>query len=888
MKAQAQGSRYRVDVVESFADVLEDARPGHDDEHEVRAQVYAALGVTREPVHLGRYRVGEPLGQGGAGAVYKGVDEQLGRPVAIKLVRTRPVGHEDRDSAQRRLLREARAVARLQHANVVSMFDVGRYGPDEIGELEGTVASEGVYVVMELVDGPDLQGWLGQSPTPARILETLSAAGRGLAAAHAAGLVHRDFKPGNVLVGRDRVKVADFGLARTTRQPTPDSAEVETERRSSAVTKVGAIAGTFPYMAPEQYSDEHSPAADQYAFCVTLYEALAGRRPFPNEPRAALAAKHAGHVPLTDRVPAAIHEVLARGLSPRPEDRFPSMEALLTALRPRRQLRTLLVPTAVVAAGLVLAVGAARSLTPCPAGPNTAPADLERAAQAASEPAAVRLREEAAALQLAWTVACDAEVHAAAQTECLTARSEERSKLVELVDAGVLDTELVVDALSKLPAPRDCNSATATPSHAVSAPPPRDAATVRRLQARLRSAIVLSQVGKHREAAVEIEAVRTAAEVVDYPPLIVATQGAVGFVQLQSRQIEQALVTLERAYWSAHEIDYLPIMATTARELAFIHGRHKVDLATAHTWERHADAALERNGSPAWEVAGLRNIQAANRIAAGDLDMAVELFRAAIDHLEASSGERSDEIAVAYTNLGEALSKSGHQQQAEVALGRAATLRRQRHGEGHVSQTTNLVHLAKVRSRQDRPDEAIALLEQALALVERDEPGGHPWRPILLQNLGAILGEQERYAEAIGAFEAAVTQLERRGNSTREAAGMHKNIGLAYERLDQLDDAARHYDAALAGLASGHPLRVEALVQVGEFEFHRGNRSRAHALAQQAQAELDALSGPGARAAEDLAELRALLETPEPSPLVDVEAEATPDGVVPAATVDHP
>ncbi len=877
VRAPTSRSRYGEFVVESFADALEQAKPGHDDEDDVRAAVYAAMGVAPRPrvIRLGRYRVGEPLGQGGAGAVYQGTDEELGRQVAIKLVRARPVGHEDDDAAQRRLLREARAVARLAHPHVISVYDVGRYDADDLGALEGMVASEGVYVVMELVSGPNLGDWLRSSRPLPEVLEVMHAAGRGLAAAHAAGLVHRDFKPGNVLVGEDRVRVADFGLARVAREPTPHVAtDLHSAEPSLAVTKVGAIAGTFPYMAPEQYSGQHGAAADQYAFCITAYEALAGRRPFPDEPQAALAAKHAGHVPTATAIPAAVHAVLARGLQPRPEDRHRSMNALLAELRPRRRLRRLLVPGLLTASTVAAVVLVSRGLAPCGGGTNPAPAALERAATGAPTMVAERLRDEAAALRTAWQQACQAPVRNAEHTECLAQRAEERTKLVELVDAGVLDGALVVDALAKLPAPGDC---TAVPSSATGAtPPPRDAVAVRRLRARLRNAGALAQLGLTREAEIEVEAVRTAAEVLGFVPLSVATKATTGFVQLSRRDIEQARETLESAYWEAHEIDDVATMAVTSRELAFIYGRHRSDFSAAHTWERHADAALERNGSPAWEVAGLRNVQAANRMAAGDPQTGVELFRSAIDHLEASTGHRAEELAVAYTNLGEALSKTGEQQAAEDALEQASTLRRNLHGEDHVSQTPNLVHLAKVRDRQQRLAESIELLHRARALVEQADPTGHPWRPVLLQNLGAMLGREGRFEEAIESFTAATEQLECDRESSNRCAGLHKNIGLAYEKLTRPDDAARHYKSALAGFASGHPLRAEALIQVASFELSRGDRALASALAQQAQAEVDGMSPPRAGIAASLAELRQELDMPLVGPMPE-PAEGQPD-----------
>jgi serine/threonine protein kinase len=304
--------------------------------------------------HVGRFLVVEAIGQGGMGVVFKAYDPALDRRVAVKLLRPGRGGSLDSGGAAR-LAREAQAMAQLAHPNVVPVYDVGRFG-------------DALFVAMEFVSGATLHHWLAEKPRPWQaVLAVCLQAGRGLEAAHAAGLVHRDFKPANVLVGEDgRARVTDFGLARSSREE-PRAAPPVTPALSldTPLTQAGAVMGTPGYMAPEQYVGRAStPATDQYAFCVTLYEALYGRRPFEGADLPTLTRlTHAGQVPPAPKgspVPAWLHALVVQGLAPVPEQRHPSMTVLLARLEAdpskRRQqwLRS--------AAAATLAVGAASAV----------------------------------------------------------------------------------------------------------------------------------------------------------------------------------------------------------------------------------------------------------------------------------------------------------------------------------------------------------------------------------------------------------------------------------------------------------------------------------------------------------------------------------------------
>jgi WD40 repeat protein/predicted Ser/Thr protein kinase len=279
------------------------------------------------PIKIGRFTIVRELGAGGMGVVYVAYDEQLDRRVAVKLLR----GASSSSDASRRLEREAQAMARLSNPHVVTVHEVGTF--------EGQV-----FVAMEFVDGQDLRGWLKSEPRTWRmIIDVFRQAGEGLAAAHDGGIVHRDFKPDNVLVGKDgRVRVADFGLAHAFDAPAdPGESELTTSQSSSrlsvSLTRTGAIMGTPAYMPPEQYAGRRTDArSDQFSFCVALWEGLYGRRPFKGNNIAALSLSISeGRIdpPAADSdVPAWIAAILMRGLSPKADDRWPSMRELLDAI----------------------------------------------------------------------------------------------------------------------------------------------------------------------------------------------------------------------------------------------------------------------------------------------------------------------------------------------------------------------------------------------------------------------------------------------------------------------------------------------------------------------------------------------------------------------------
>ncbi len=306
-----------------------------------------------EPVQLaagdrvGRYRIEGKLGAGGMGTVYLAHDPDLDRRVAIKMLHS-SVGAGDPSIGSQRLLREAQAMARLAHVNVVTVHDVGVLG----GSL---------FVAMELIDGQDLREWLAERPRSwQEIVVAFIEAGRGLLAAHEAGIVHRDFKPENVMVAASgRICVGDFGLAAASSSPqAAPRGDLSTSCLDSAgtLTAAGSVMGTPAYMAPEQMvGGEITAAADIFAFCVALYEALYDQHPFKGKSVAELYVAIAGGElipPPRSTGPRRLEALLRRGLQGQAEDRPPSMAVILAELCPLVASRSKLWISAVAVAVL--------------------------------------------------------------------------------------------------------------------------------------------------------------------------------------------------------------------------------------------------------------------------------------------------------------------------------------------------------------------------------------------------------------------------------------------------------------------------------------------------------------------------------------------------------
>ncbi|MEM9457720.1 MAG: serine/threonine-protein kinase [Myxococcota bacterium] len=299
----------------------------------IEAKIRQQLFGTRATTRIGHFVIRENLAHGGMGSVYAAHDEQLGRDVAIKVLRddARPS-----EADRLRFRREARALARVSHPNVVTMHEVG----DVDGEL---------YLTMELIRGQSVDAWLETKPGWRDVLELFVEVGRGLAAMHRAGLVHRDLKPQNIMRGDDgQVRIVDFGVVRVVGEDDGSIVEhgdeswgeASHEGLQTGLTQRGMLVGTPEYMSPEQLRAEICDAhSDQYSFCLSLFEALYGERPRVGCSRSELteSMRHLGEA-ASSEVPRWLGRVLLRGLESKPGARWPSIMALLEALqRPRRR-----------------------------------------------------------------------------------------------------------------------------------------------------------------------------------------------------------------------------------------------------------------------------------------------------------------------------------------------------------------------------------------------------------------------------------------------------------------------------------------------------------------------------------------------------------------------
>jgi hypothetical protein len=613
----------------------------------------APIGPIAVPPRVGRFLVIRTLGAGGMGVVAEAYDPELDRRVALKLLKS---DHARLDS-QTRLLREAQAMARLSHPNVVQVYDVGLVGDQ-------------VFIAMELVRGQTLGAWLDARPRGWReVVRVFADAGRGLAAAHAAGLVHRDFKPDNVLLAADgRVCVADFGLAREEHPDAAASSEAVTnpgERKllADTLTATGVLMGTPVYMSPEQHRGEQAgPASDIFSFSVALFEALHGARPFAGDTLVALAhnvLQGALVAPPSGRgVPARLDAVVRRGLATRPEDRFPSFEALLAELArdPGPTRRRWL-------GGAALGLGAAALGFALQGNPNgeQCTGGAARIAEVWDDAAQARVRERLATLPAGERAASEPRVlggltsfaerwatmqrdaclahqrgeHSIAvfdaRTRCLEDR---RAALAEAVDvlAGADPTTLRNAGLvvARLPPLAHCEDLAALTAELPPPEHPEVAAAVVTQRQQLARAQVLATAGRTRDATDAVLAVRAEAERLEYPPLVAEARLLEGRIAMNVEQWIDAGHALAQAHVVATAAGHDLVAAEAKARQLYVDG----------VYFGRLDAALaERPLAEAWvtRLGRRRDVQAllANNIGAllqfhGDPAGARERFQAAL------------------------------------------------------------------------------------------------------------------------------------------------------------------------------------------------------------------------------------------------------------------
>ena len=712
------------------------------------------------------------LGAGAMGVVYEAIDDDLQRPVAIKLVS--PTARSP--LRQRRLLREAQAMARLAHPNVVGVYESSTVGDD-------------VFIAMELVDGPSLAAWLSASPRDwETILRVFLQAGRGVAAAHAVDLVHRDFKPTNVLLGEDgRVRVADFGLAR------PSEATLTEPGRTSALdetmTQTGALIGTPAYMAPELLAGAQADAlSDQFSFCAALYEALYGERPFKGgDPESLLQdiqSRDLRSRPRGRPVPAWLHAPIIRGLGPR-ELRWPSMGALLQALdldRRRRRRRFAALGVALTAAAGLSAFLLTR---PDPAICNGGDA-LERswdpatrdalrttiAGLALPEPETTadavidRLDRYAQAWQGARREACEAtrihkeqsEALMDARMRCLGGRAQEFAALVGVLGRGDVEVgRRATSAVAALPSLGRC--ADIDYITAAFQPPetPAQEAAIEASRGELATVLALDRAGRFADALATLDGAPTqrAAET-EYCPLIAEFSLAEGTILDDLGRAKDAVEALENAYYTADSCGSFSVAQAAALRLVHVIGYRQSKRAEAERWARLAEAKIEYTGDDAARA----------------------------------------KLAL---NRGEALESTGDLALARNAYTEALALHRRAADPDPLLLAEILDSLGLAELTLAEHGAATEHLGEALAIWRAELGPSHPLTARGLNGNGNLFITTGRYLDAAWAYEGALAiWIQSKGPKSDDVAAMHNNLAVAYKLAGDLERARDNIQRALA------------------------------------------------------------------------------------------
>jgi tetratricopeptide (TPR) repeat protein/predicted Ser/Thr protein kinase len=793
-----------------------------------------------------RYVLLKPLGQGGMGVVYSAYDPDLDRKVALKLLRP-DKQTPDGNSSRSWMLREAQAMARISHPNVISVYDVGTYANQ-------------VFVAMEFIQGRTLSTWIRKEQhTLPEILRVFLDAGQGLVAAHKAGLVHRDFKPSNVLVGEHgRVCVLDFGLARLAQvageeeQALSGEDEGLEERGGEPIAlelpESSLVMGTPQYMPPEQYlGTEVDARADQFAFCASLYWAIFRKRPFEPRQVARTAAQSsrgtvagtgesvrrlphttaANEPPADAKVPAWVRRSVMRGLSLNPEDRFPSMEALLEALsqqQRRGQQRGVIAvggALALAAAGVGLHLyqqsrvcAGAETLVASAWGPAAHP-KLQAAFSATGTPFAAEAAQKVTHLldgyASAWTgmhtEACEATRVRGEQTEellsmrmvCLDRRRKDLGALASLLtEADGKVVEKAVEAASALPSLQPCQDIT---SLAEQPPLPADPAlrtTVEQLGGRIAEVKALHDAGRYK-AGVEL-ARKLEPEVVasTYLPLQAELRYHLGWLLLQSGEVEEGILQLEQAFDSAESSRSDRIRLEVLTKLIFGFSSNGFP-KEAERWGKVGLAILKRMGGEpplALDLMGNLGYVALQRgryqeswdyfekaralvestlgpedpkrakvshglglvaLRMADYPRSIKLFTESLQQTEASKGKQHPEVATRHTMLATAYRESGDLEKALVHVQQALEVRRATQGPEHPAVADTLDELGMSLIALKRHDEAVKTFTEALEIKRKVLGEEHSDLTYSYDGIGQALLAAGKAQEAIAPLRKALT-----------------------------------------------------------------------------------------------------------------------------------
>ncbi len=821
---------------------------------------------------VGRYVLLRRVGEGGMGVVFAAYDPDLDREVALKLLKPGAVADAE---ARGRLVREAQALARLSHPNVVIVHDVGQDG-------------DTVFLAMELVRGRTLRHWLMEAPRPWReVLSRFLQAGQGLAAAHAVGLVHRDFKPDNVLLGDDgQVRVTDFGLARAEPAPlTPPGPWTEEPRGRDTLT--GVRQGTPAYMSPEQWRGLRADArSDQFSFCVALYEALFGQRPFAGgtaeERVRALREGRVTPPPRGSRVPGAVRDAVLRGLAAEPDSRHPTLDALLTRLEASVRVRRWRWAAAALATGVaasaaggfVLARGDAAQVCTGFEARLEGTWDAARRARLeqrfrqgaapvpgdAFESTARALEAYAQALVAQERQSCEDTRVRQAQSErlmdlraaCLDGRREALHVLVELLDGGEREAlTRAPEAARQLPSLAACADRDAL----TRVDPLPEAAEARRELAALRRELdglrVQGAAGFHVRAIPRLEEVVAALRKLEHRPTLARALLLLGELRGTAGSFAAAREVLEEAVRAAEAGHDDETAARAWNRLLYTEVQGMGLVKEAQRTARMAEAALERLGPEAsLEIAAeLHRVRASLSYRQGEYARALTDATEALALLERARGPQDVALADVLTGMGMALNALGRYAEAERHYARALALVEAVYGHEHQLCAAHLSNLATALRLQGKVAEAVTRYGEALALAERHLGAEHSSTSMIRVNLGDALSRQGQLTQALPHYERALASLRKGGDGEQpRVANVLLSLGNALVDLGQLARAEASYREALAlqeaQLGPRHPDVALSRNNLGSVAMDAGRLQEARAHFEAARALWEATLGP--------------------------------------------
>ena len=814
---------------------------------------------------VGHFVVERHLDEGGMGLIFSAYDEELDRPVALKILRSQ---QSEGSTGRARLVREAQALAKLSHPNVVTVY--------EVGEWEGHV-----FVAMELIQGRTLRGWLRVREWGWRdVVGKLIEAGRGLCAAHKAGIIHRDFKPSNVLVGKDgRVRVLDFGLAFAPGSSPLDaptmsagltgSSSVNTRTSTSnllgeALTVVGAIAGTPAYMAPEQFvaGGEVDARADQYAFCLSLYEGLYGERPFKSKTVKGrlkeLALTPEPRLPKKPRIPGHVRKVLRRGLRLAPDDRYGSMEELLRHLGddPTRRRRWLLgggiMGALLLGGGYELARQESAMNDPCSGlggeveeiwarqqeavgaallgtGQSYAAATWEQIEQSLAGYASSWKDQRVEACHAHKSGAHDAALYGMA-VACLKQRRVAFQALLSGLleaDAGTLAGALqAVDALPSIGRCGDVEVLTTT------APEPEDPAIaeeVESLREMLAAARVDLQLRRHAEGLALSSKVVGRAEELAYLPLQADALAVHGRLQSRNGDYETAKATLTKALWRADVLRDDERLAEVMGSLIGCISEQLGDYERATEMRLHAEAVLERLDENSAGAAALLTILGTVEARKGNAGEGAELIERAVAIHEELYAPDDRRVVNVLLSLGIAYAGKHELEKAESLARRVLRIQEEKLGSGHPALALTLNNIGALRAMQHDVEGSLPYFERALKIKEATLGPDHPETAGLLGNFGSTLSSIGKHAESLPYLERTLEIEEKaRGPEHPFVANTAYNLGVAEKGLGKHEEAQAYLERAVSiyALKVGPEAvaSIRALVQLGAVKGKRGDR----------------------------------------------------------------